>query len=438
VFSPTRRFRTGFSVGTAVRHLQLDNGMKVALKPDATDPVVAVSLLFHGGAVLDPPGLEGLSHLTAETLERGTSALEFVEFSRRFERIGSSFSLSAGAELAHGSATALSRHAETMLGLVADALEDPGFRAADLDVIRTLALSDLAAREDDLDDVAEDQFLRGVAHGHPYAQLPQGTEDGLRAIDTDALRSLYAEAYRPDRAHLAIVGDFSEDAVLELLRTRFGSLPVPATPRAPTPWLADPTEDRVLVTPRAEKGQARIFLGGTGFSSKDDDRLAGIVMNRILGSSSIRSRLGDELRDNQGLAYSVYSRNYERSAGGFFLVHMGTRPENVEKSVVGIRNELRKMTEGVTAEELDDAKAYLTGSFPLRFTTYGRLARFWTRHSFYEWPDDYLDTYIERVRAIEAADVRRAAERIVANARVLAVAGPVGADLRPLDESWNG
>jgi zinc protease len=161
-------------------------------------------------------------------------------------------------------------------------------------------------------------------------------------------------------------------------------------------------------------------------------------MNQILGSSSIRSRLGDELRDNQGLAYSVYSRNYERSAGGFFLVHMGTRPENVEKSVVGIRNELRKMTEGVTAEELDDAKAYLTGSFPLRFTTYGRLARFWTRHSFYEWPDDYLDTYIERVRAIEAADVRRATERIVANARVLAVAGPVGADLRPLDESWNG
>ena len=432
VFSSTRRFRTGLSASSTVRRTRLANGMRVMLQPDATDPVVSVSLLFHGGSALDEPGVDGLAHLTAETLERGTKSLEFVEFNRRFERIGSTFALGVGAELAHCSATALTRHSSALLGLLADLFEAPGFRGPDLEVVRALALNDLAAREDDLDDVAEDRFLRGVAREHPYGRLPQGSEEGLRAATVDAIARFHADAYRPDRAHLAIVGDFAEAEVLGLVEARFGRLAAPATARPPTPALPDPDDDCVLVDPRRDKGQARIFLGGPGFSASDPDRLAGIVMNQILGGSSIRSRLGDELRDRLGLAYSVYSRNYERSAGGFFFVHMGTRPENVIRAVDGMRAELSKMAEGVTPAELDDARAYLTGSFPLRFTTYGRLARFWTRHSFYEWPEDYLDTYVERVQAITAEDVRRAAERVRARARVLAVAGPVGADLRPL------
>jgi zinc protease len=406
--------------------------MSVILEPDRTDPLVALSLLFRAGAVFDPPGREGLANLVADSMERGPVGLEFVEFSRRFERIGAEFSLGAGSELVHGDATFLSRHLLTGLDLVASLLEAPAFREPDLETIRSLALSDLDAREDDLDDVAEDLFFRAAAGPHPYANLPHGTKEGTRAVQPPDLGAFHRRTYRPDRAHVALVGDFDEDAVLRLLHERFGRLPNPPEPAEDIPALPVANEDRVVVRTRPEKGQARIFLGGHGLSADDPDRFGAIVANHILGSSSIRSRLGDEIRDRLGLAYSVYSRNYERSRGGFFQVHVGTRPENVRRAVESVRAELAKITEGVTASELEDARDHLTGSFPLRLTTYGKLARFWARASFYGWPDDYLDTYVPRMRALGAPDVKRAAARLVGGARVLAVAGPVGEDLEPL------
>jgi zinc protease len=100
--------------------------------------------------------------------------------------------------------------------------------------------------------------------------------------------------------------------------------------------------------------------------------------------------------------------------------------------VESVRAEIARLPSGVTPAELDDARDYLTGSFPLRFTTYGRLARFWTRSSFYDWPEDYLDRYVERVRALEARDLCRVGARLAEAVRFLSVAGPVDARLHPL------
>ena len=297
--------------------------------------------------------------------------------------------------------------------------------------MRQLALNDLEAREDDLDEVAEDLLLRGIAEGHPYAQLAHGTREGLRAVDVDDVRRAAPEAFRPDHAHAAIVGDVDESRVMRLLEERFGRLTTPPRARPPVPPLEGPAGERTSVRTRTEKAQAKICLGGPGLAASDPDRFAQVALNHVLGGSSIRSRLGDEIRDRQGLAYSVASRNYERSAGGFFLVSLGTRPENVRRAVDSVRAEVAKTAEGITPAELADAKDYLTGSFPLRFTTYGRLARFWTRSSFYDWPEDYLDRYVERVRALLPADLVRVGARLARTARFLAVVGPVGEDLEP-------
>jgi zinc protease len=270
-----------------------------------------------------------------------------------------------------------------------------------------------------------------VADGHPYGRLPQGTDEGVRAIDRASLVEYHREGFRPDEAHLAIVGDFDEEAIVALLEGRFGRLPRPETAREPRAALSTERRERTIVETRPEKAQAKILYGGPGWTATDPDRLAGVAMNHILGGSSIRSRLGDEIRDKAGLAYSVYSRNWERSVGGFFSVHMGTRPENVRRSVDAIRAELARIAEGVTETELGDARDYLTGSFPLRFTTYGQIARFRARASFYGWPDDYLLTFVDRVRALTTEDVKRVAERIFGSSGVLAVAGPVGEDLTP-------
>lgn len=429
-----RRHRSGIAHAPAVQRLTLANGMQVALQVDRTDPVVSVSLLFHGGSCLDPPGREGLASLVADVVERGPAGVDFVEFSRRFERLGSHFSLAAGSELVHGDITLLTRHAETGLALVAEVLEQPGLRGADLDIVRQLALNDLEAREDELDDVAEDLLLRGIAAGHPYAKLPHGTREGLEAVTVEDLRRFQPEVFRPDGSHVAIVGDFDEPRIVQLLEQRFGRLSTPGPSRPRTPPFDGPLGERTFVRTRADKSQAKICLGGTGLSATDPDRFPAIALNHVLGGSSIRSRLGDEIRDRGGLAYSVSSRLYERAMGGFFLVSLGTRPENVLRAVASVRAEIAKTVEGVTESELADAKDYLTGSFPLRFTTYGRLARFWTRSAFYGWPEDYLDRYVDRVRALAPADLRRVGGRLSAAARFLSVAGPVGENLEPVTD----
>jgi zinc protease len=434
VHCPRRRFRTGVAAGPGVARRKLANGLTVMLQPDRTDPVVSVSLLFEAGAAADPDGREGLAALAADTLERGTASLDFVEFSRRFERIGSDLSVGAGAELAHVDATFLTRHAGAGLGLIADVLEEPGFREDDFRTVRSLARNDLEAREDDLDDVAEELFFRAVAAGHPYAKLAHGTREGVDAATLEEAKAFHAARYRPDRAFLSVVGDYDEAALERMLEERFGRLPNPPAAPARVPPLPETVAETVLVKTRTDKAQAKIFLGGPGISAADPDRLAAVMANHILGGSAIRSRLGDEIRDNRGLAYSVYSRNVHRSRGGVFLVHLGTRPENVRGAVEAIRAEIARLGGSLTPQELQDARDYLTGSFPLRFTTYGRLARYWTRSAFYGWPEDSLRTYADRVRALTAADLARAAERLAAGARVLAVAGPVGPDLAPVGD----
>jgi zinc protease len=253
----------------------------------------------------------------------------------------------------------------------------------------------------------------------------------VAAVTRDELRALAREVLRPDHAHLAIVGDFDDDA-LEPVLARFGALPCPQAPRETWPDLPLVRVERTVVATRTDKGQAKIWWGGPGLASNDPDRFAAIAFNHVLGGSAIRSRLGDAIRDKQGLAYSVWSRNYERRQGGFFIVSMGTRPENVRRAVDSIRAEVTRMADGgPTPAELDDARDYLTGSFPLRFTTYGRLASFWARSSFHGWPDNYLATYPDRIRALTADDLKRAGQRLAGAAGTLAVAGPVGEDLAP-------
>jgi zinc protease len=388
-----------------------------------------VSTLGHGGAFLAAPGREGGAGLAVDVVERGPAGRSFVEFSRGFERLGSHLSLEAGSELSHAGLTLLSRHAGTGLNLLVDALEEPAFREDDVEVVRALALNDLEARADDLDDVAEDLFFPAVAGDHPYAKLAHGSPGGVAAVTREELREIAREVLRPDHAHLAIVGDLDENVLAPVL-ARFGALPRPAGARPPIPDLALDGTERTAVATRTDKAQAKVWWGGPGLASSDPDRFAAIVFNHVLGGSAIRSRLGDTIRDQQGLAYSVWSRNYERRQGGFFLVSLGTRPENVRRAVDSIRAEVRRLAEGgPTQAELDDARDYLTGSFPLRFTTYGRLARFWSRSSFHGWPDDYLATYPEKIRALTAADLERAGRRLLAAAGTLAVAGPVGQDL---------
>ncbi|HET9888610.1 MAG TPA: pitrilysin family protein, partial [bacterium] len=390
---------------------------------------VSLSLVFEGGSTLDPQGREGLAGLLADTLERGPRGMSFVDFSRAFERLGSHFSSEAGSELSTMHATFLARHAAAGIERIADLLHDPGLRDEDLEVVRALARTDLQARQEDLDDLAEDLFLEAIALDHPYAKLPHGRRAGIDAVTTQDLRAGYERAFRPDRGHLAIVGDFDEQVILPLLERRFATLPNGKDAPAPVPPLAPTRESRSVLRRFLEKGQVKIIVGGSGLSAKDPDRHSVIAWNHVLGSSSIRSRLGDEIRDRMGLAYSVSSRVMERKAGGFFLVHMGTRPENARRAIEAIRFELNRAAQGVGEEELNDAKSYLTGSFPLRFTTYGRLARFWSRSSFYEWPDNYLDTYVARVNALTRGDLSRAASRIVPFARVLCACGPLPANL---------
>jgi predicted Zn-dependent peptidase len=217
---------TRVTAAPRVQRVTLANGLRVLLQSDATDPVVSLSLVFEGGSTLDPrdgkdwPGSwptrwsGGLAGFRSSISRARSSDWDPISRRRRAR-----------------SSPRCTRHFWRVMrppasSTIADLLHDPGLREEDLEVVRALARTDLQARQEDLDDLAEDLFLEAIALDHPYGKLPHGRRRGIDAVTPHDLRAGYELAFRPDRGHLAIVGDFDEQAILPLLERRFGRCPM--------------------------------------------------------------------------------------------------------------------------------------------------------------------------------------------------------------------
>ena len=400
------------------------NGLVVLLVERRAIPAVEAHLVIKSGAVVDPEGRAGLAALTAGLLLKGTAARSAVEIAEAIDFIGGSLTARADDDVSTLTLTALKKDLPAALNVMADALLRPAFPAAEVERARRETLSGIRAAKDDPEDVAQKAFAPLVFGPHPYRNPVEGLETTVPTLTREEVVAFHRTYYRPNNAILAVVGDLGAPEARRVVQTAFGRwekapiLPVTVTP-------APPVADQTVSLIDKDLTQATIILGHLGIARTDPDFYPVTVMNYILGGGGFASRLMTTIRDNRGLVYGISSGFDAKRYPGAFSVSLQTKTASAGEAIRAVRDELARMrADGVTDAELDAAKEYLAGSFPLRFETNAKLARLLGLVEFHGLGLRYFEDYPRAIRAVTRDDVRRvAAARLDPERAVLVVVG---------------
>ncbi len=408
------------AVGPAVVERTLPNGAALLVSEQKALPIVLVTALLDAGSRRDPASAFGLANLTAETLTEGTDRRSANEIAAAIEFIGGGLSAAAGVDYATVSLRVLSKDLDTGLELFAETLTEPAFPSEELARAKEATLAAIRSSEDDPTDVANREFGRVLYGSHPYAHPTEGDAASVEAIDRDDLQRFYEQNYGPQRAAIVVVGDVDVDDIEKRLAAALGAWrkrPQPALdPSEPSPDTARPVEIDRPVT------QASIVIGHRGVARSNPDFEAIRVMNYVLGGGGFSSRLMEKIRNQAGLVYSVSSYFSGGELPGSFRVIMQTKNESVARAIELARGEIAAVArDGITEDELRDAKRYLTGSFPLSLDSNGEIASFIARSWFLGLGLDAAEKQLQQVEAVTLDDVRRVAQRYLRPQQLLEV-----------------
>jgi len=306
-----------------------------------------------------------------------------------------------------------------MLELVADVALHPTMPEGIVEAVRDFLIRQIRNRGDKPYDVAFDTLTARLFGRHPYAWDPIGLKESLERLDRPALLEHYKRHYVPGGMVLAVSGRVKTALVLAQARRLFGEMPEGPVPVANPPGPPAPAAWReVRVVPGA---QAQILMGSLAPNLTDGDHAAVKVLSTVLGGG-MSGRFFSELRDKQGLAYTTGTQYPARVDTSYFLVQLGTAPENVTKAEAALREQLERIRrEPVPEEELRVAKAYVLGNLAMDRRTNARQAWYLAAYEEAGVGYEYLDRYVAAVRAVSAADVRRVAQRYLAVVRTIIV-----------------
>ncbi|GAB4225931.1 MAG: pitrilysin family protein [Methyloligellaceae bacterium] len=387
-------------------------GIEAWLVENHDVPLIALQFAFEGGSVQDPEGKSGLANFVSGMLDEGAGDLTSTAFQERQEELAIRMRFSASRDHFSGSFQTLTENREEGLEMLRLALNEPRFDADATERVRKQILTGLKFDENDPRKVASKEWFRLAFAGHPYANPVEGTEKSVSAITRDDLRAYVKRIFARDTLKIGVVGDISAAELAPLLDTVFGGLRKKAQLR-PIP------EAKPVMGPRRKViemnvPQSTVQFGHQGLKRKDKDFIPAYVLNYILGGGGFNSRLTEEVREKRGLAYSVYSYLSPYRYAAIYVGAVATENRSVGKSVEVIEGELRRMAErGPTAEELKNAKRYLTGSYPLRFDTSSKIASQLLGVQLEDLGIDYIDTRNDKVNAVTLEDVRRVAKRLL-------------------------
>ncbi len=405
----------------------MSNGLTVLFVERHAVPAVQAHLVIKTGAVADPAGKAGLAALTAGVLTKGTDTRSAVEIAEAMDFIGASLGADAADDFSSVSLTVLKKDLQSGLAIMTDVVLRPSFPAAEVERVRRETLSAIQAAKDSPEAVAEKTFSPLVFGLHPYGRPVEGLETTVSSLTREEAVSFHRTFYRPNNAVLVLVGDLTRKEARRLAQTAFGSWEKKAVPPVTVPAVAPVRERRVSLVEK-DLTQATVVLGHVGIARSDPDFYAATVMNYILGGGSFSSRLMSRLRDDEGLVYGISSGYDAKQYPGAFLVSLQTKTESVPVAIREVIEEIAKIrTGGVTEAELEAAKNYLAGSFPLRYETNSRLALLLGMVELYGLGLTYFEDYPNKIRAVTLEDVRRVASaRLDPERYVLVVVGRTG------------
>jgi zinc protease len=414
--------------GMKIERVVSPGGIEAWLVEGHTNPLIAIRFAFRGGASQDDQGKEGLAYFVSAMMDEGAGDLNAIAFQERAQELAMRMDFDAGRDVMLGNVQTLTANKDQVFDLVRLAMTKPRFDEDAIERVRAQILAGLKFDENDPETVASLAWDRLAFQNHPYGRPIKGAAQSISSITRDDLKNYARRVFARDKLVISVVGDIDPETLGKALDHLFGDLPLHSdlAPVADANPPLGPTREIIEM----DVPQSVAQFGHRGIPRKDDDFIPAYVLNYIIGGGGFSSRLMEEVREKRGLAYSVYSNLYPYQHGAVFVGSVATKNEAVGQSLEVIESELKRLAErGPTAEELENAKSYLTGAYALRFESSSSIANQLLWIQIEDLGIDYVNKRNKLVEAVTLDDIKRVAKRLIEADRLITtiVGKPVAA-----------
>lgn len=390
----------------------LPNGLRVIIFENKRLPIINFRLAFRSGEINNPPNSKGLTSAMASLLTQGTANYSSKELAEEVEKLGASLHASSSSDNTIASASALTIYRSEILKLLAEIVLRPVFPESEINLYKKNTIKGLQFQRSQADFLAEEQVSRIIYGSHPYGTIAPTPED-VERISRESLVDLHRKRLIPNNAMLIVVGDADRQELLAELTEVFGEWKQGTIEEFEFDAPPTRSERTLTIVDRAGSAQSNIVLSNPGVKRTNPDYFSILVMNQILGAGA-SSRLFMNIREEKGYTYGAYSSFDSRRLAGAFEASAEVRTDVTGASLKEFFYELERIRdEKVTETELLDAKNFLMGVFPIRAETQEGLTNLIVAQKLYDLPDDYLQTYRDKINAVTIEDVQSAAQKYI-------------------------
>jgi zinc protease len=390
----------------------LPNGLKVVVFENKKLPLVNFRLIFRSGDIYEPADSVGLNSAIASMLSEGTESYSSKQLAEEIERLGAHLGASSGSDTTSISASSLTLYSSDILRLMAEMLLKPSFPEEELDLYRRNTIEGLKFQRSQANFLADEQVSRIIFGSHPYSKVSPTAED-IEKITREKLVAYQAKTFIPNNAVFIIVGDVERDEIIKEIEDKFGEWESGKIDDFAFDTVPERSERTLTIVDRKGSAQSNIVLANPAIERNHEDYFRVLVMNQILGAGA-SSRIFMNLREEKGYTYGAYSKFDMRRLAGAFEATAEVRTAVTGDSLKEFFYELNRIRDEKVSEiELQDAKNFLTGVFPIRAETQEGLTTLLVQKQIYNLPDDYLETYRDKINEITIEDVETAAKKYI-------------------------
>jgi zinc protease len=399
---------------------KLNNGAEIYLIKKTDLPLIRINLLINSGSTFDPKEKYGISNLTSMCIDEGAGEYDALQLADEFEFLGARFGVHSDADLTLLSMQVLTENFDEALNLFSSVILSPHFKENDFLREKRKAQTRIEQFKDEPDYIANtafEFFLFG--NENPYAFPVIGIESSLNDINISDIRKFYGDYFNPVNASIIAAGNFDDENMIAKFEGAFQNWH--PSVNSPNKFPSVPYEkSKIYIVHKQDSVQTEIRIGHLTSKRNDKDYFQKQLLNLILGGQ-FTSRLNLNLREKHGFTYGIHSRfSYYKNAA-YFAVSTSVNADNTADALSEIFNELIKIREGVTEDELNFAKSSITKRFPLNFETYSQIASNFGNKVVHNLPDDYFEKFIDNILNMSINDVNTAASESIVSERVITV-----------------
>ncbi len=415
----------------------LANGLKLVIFEDKKLPLVSFRLIFRAGDIHEGADAVGLNSAVASLLSEGTESYSSKQLAEEIERLGASLSASSGSDNTSLSASSLTLYASDILRLMAEMILKPTFPEEELDLYRRNTIEHLKMQRSEAGFLADEQVSRIIFGKHPYSKVSPTAED-VEKISREKLIEHQARTFIPNNAVFIIVGDVDKDELIAEIEDKLGEWESGEVSGFAFDSMPRRAEKTLTIVDRKGSAQSNIVLANPAIERNHEDYFRALLMNQILGAGA-SSRIFMNLREEKGYTYGAYSKFDLRRLAGAFEATAEVRTSVTGDSLKEFFYELNRIRdEKVSEEELQDAKNFLAGVFPIRAETQEGLTSLIVQQKIYDLPADYLETYRDKINEITVEDVAAAANKYVQPEQMAIVIVGDAEDILPQAKDYAG